>query len=55
MRISPESLAPSAWRGSKSAGKEYADEAGFSYSANLAEIKDADYALTRPLRWSSRS
>lgn len=36
-----------AWRGSVSArGKEYADEAGFCYSATLAEIKDADYALT---------
>lgn len=36
-----------AWRGSPSAGgKEYADEAGFCYSATLAEIKDADYALT---------
>lgn len=36
-----------AWRGSASAlGKEYADEAGFCYSATLAEIKDADYALT---------
>lgn len=36
-----------AWRGSDSAeGKEYADEAGFCYSATLAEIKDADYALT---------
>lgn len=36
-----------AWRGSTSAeGKEYADEAGFCYSATLAEIKDADYALT---------
>ena len=36
-----------AWRGTSSAeGKEYADEAGFCYSATLAEIKDADYALT---------
>lgn len=36
-----------AWRGSASAqGKEYVDEAGFCYSATLAEIKDADYALT---------
>ncbi|MGZ2223721.1 class I SAM-dependent DNA methyltransferase [Glutamicibacter nicotianae] len=36
-----------AWRGSASAeGKEYADEAGFCYSATLAEIKGADYALT---------
>lgn len=36
-----------AWRGSASAdGKEYADEAGFCYSATLAEIRDADYALT---------
>jgi len=36
-----------AWRGSESAaGKEYVDEAGFCYSATLAEIKDADYALT---------
>ena len=36
-----------AWRGSASAeGKEYDDEAGFCYSATLAEIKEADYALT---------
>lgn len=36
-----------AWRGSASAeGKEYDDEAGFCYSATLAEIKAADYALT---------
>ncbi|MCW4465648.1 type I restriction-modification system subunit M [Glutamicibacter sp. MNS18] len=36
-----------AWRGSASAdGKEYLDEAGFCYSATLAEIKEADYALT---------
>jgi len=36
-----------AWRGTSSAeSKEYADEAGFCYSATLAEIKDADYALT---------
>lgn len=36
-----------AWRGSASAaGKEYADEAGFCYSATLSEIKEADYALT---------
>lgn len=36
-----------AWRGSaSSAGKEYVDEAGFCYSATLAEIKDADYTLT---------
>lgn len=35
------------WRGSTStAGKEYADEPGFCYSATLAEIKEADYALT---------
>ena len=38
-----------AWRGTKSAtddGLTYADEAGFSYSARLAEIQAADYALT---------
>ncbi|MFZ2176236.1 MAG: class I SAM-dependent DNA methyltransferase [Rhodococcus sp. (in: high G+C Gram-positive bacteria)] len=36
-----------AWRGMESAaGVEYADEAGFCYSASLAEIKEADYALT---------
>lgn len=36
-----------AWRGTESAnGTEYEDEAGFCYSASLAEIKDADYALT---------
>jgi type I restriction enzyme M protein len=38
-----------AWRGSASAadaGLEYDDEAGFCYSATLAEIKAADYALT---------
>lgn len=36
-----------AWRGSTSAdGMDYADEAGFCYSATLAEIKEADYALT---------
>lgn len=36
-----------AWRGSSSAkGREYEDEAGFCYSATLAEIKDADYVLT---------
>ncbi len=36
-----------AWRGTESAkGVEYADEAGFCYSATLAEIKEADYALT---------
>lgn len=35
------------WRGTKSAeGLEYHDEPGFSYSATLAEIKTADYALT---------
>ncbi|MGB4890157.1 MAG: N-6 DNA methylase, partial [Propionicimonas sp.] len=32
-----------AWRGE---GGEYVDEAGFCYSATLAEIKAADYALT---------
>ncbi|MGM9470834.1 type I restriction-modification system subunit M [Pseudarthrobacter sp. YS3] len=38
-----------AWRGSASAGEAgltYDDEAGFCYSATLAEIKAADYALT---------
>ncbi|WP_226437881.1 class I SAM-dependent DNA methyltransferase [Rhodococcus yananensis] len=36
-----------AWRGTESAkGVEYEDEPGFCYSATLAEIKDADYALT---------
>ncbi|QJW37381.1 SAM-dependent DNA methyltransferase [Cellulosimicrobium protaetiae] len=38
-----------AWRGTKSAvaaGLEYEDVPGFAYSASLAEIKDADYALT---------
>ncbi|WP_430331415.1 type I restriction-modification system subunit M [Rhodococcus sp. ACT016] len=36
-----------AWRGTESAnGIEYADEPGFCYSATLAEIKEADYALT---------
>jgi len=38
-----------AWRGTKSAtdaGLAYEDEAGFSYSATLAEVKAADYALT---------
>jgi type I restriction enzyme M protein len=38
-----------AWRGSESAqeaGLEYADKAGFCYSATLAEVKAADYALT---------
>src|SRR5699024_178336 len=38
-----------AWRGSASAeaaGATYEDEPGFCYSATLAEIKDADYALT---------
>jgi len=38
-----------AWRGTKSAtdaGLTYEDEAGFSYSASLAEVKAADYALT---------
>jgi len=38
-----------AWRGTKSAtdaGLTYEDEAGFSYSATLAEVKAADYALT---------
>lgn len=32
-----------AWRGE---GDEYVDEAGFCYSATLAEVKDAEYALT---------
>ncbi|MFC3370965.1 class I SAM-dependent DNA methyltransferase [Glutamicibacter protophormiae] len=36
-----------AWRGTSSAeSKEYADKAGFCYSATLMEIRDADYALT---------
>ncbi|RNE66741.1 class I SAM-dependent DNA methyltransferase [Cryobacterium tepidiphilum] len=38
-----------AWRGTKSAtdaALTYADEPGFAYSATLAEIKAADYALT---------
>ena len=38
-----------AWRGTESAataGLTYEDEAGFCYSATLAKIKDADYALT---------
>ncbi|OFI39468.1 restriction endonuclease subunit M [Arthrobacter sp. SW1] len=38
-----------AWRGTASAlsaGLEYDDEPGFCYSATLAEIKAADYALT---------
>lgn len=38
-----------AWRGhasAQAAGDVYEDEPGFCYSATLAEIKDADYALT---------
>ena len=38
-----------AWRGTASAreaGLSYEDRAGFCYSASLAEIKSADYALT---------
>ncbi|MEE6281649.1 type I restriction-modification system subunit M [Georgenia sp. MJ170] len=36
-----------AWRGTESAaGETYEDVPGFAYSATLAEIKDADYALT---------
>ncbi|MGQ0623888.1 MAG: class I SAM-dependent DNA methyltransferase [Sporichthyaceae bacterium] len=36
-----------AWRGTPSAADAaYADEAGFCYSASLAEIKTAEYALT---------
>lgn len=36
-----------AWRGTESAGGEkYEDVAGFSYSASIREIKEADYALT---------
>ena len=38
-----------AWRGTASAveaGLEYDDEPGFCYSATLAEVKAADYALT---------
>lgn len=35
-----------AWRGTESApGTAYVDVAGFSYSATLAEVKDAEYAL----------
>src|SRR5690625_2082053 len=35
------------WRGTSSAdGEAYEDVPGFAYSATLAEIKDADYALT---------
>jgi len=34
------------WRGTESADGEYADQPGFCYSATLADIKDADYALT---------
>ncbi len=34
------------WRGSASARGAYEDVAGFCYSATLAEIKAADYALT---------
>ena len=42
-----------AWRGTKSAtdaGLTYEDEAGFSYSATLAEVRAVDYALT-PARY----
>ncbi len=35
-----------AWRGTASAKGEYADVPGFCRSVTLAEIKDADYALT---------
>ncbi len=38
-----------AWRGTRSAvdaGLAYADEPGFSRSATLADVKDADYSLT---------
>ncbi|MGC0252364.1 N-6 DNA methylase [Pseudactinotalea sp. Z1748] len=38
-----------AWKGTQSAmeaGLEYEDVPGFAYSATLAEIKEADYALT---------
>ncbi|MGW6695339.1 class I SAM-dependent DNA methyltransferase [Rhodococcus sp. NPDC054953] len=36
-----------AWRGTESAGgATYEDEPGFCYSAELSEIKEADYALT---------
>ena len=38
-----------AWRGTESAvsaGIEYADKPGFCYSATVAEVKAADYALT---------
>ncbi|WP_206673604.1 type I restriction-modification system subunit M [Pseudactinotalea terrae] len=35
-----------AWRGTESATGEYEDVAGFCRSVSLAEIKEADYALT---------
>ncbi len=35
-----------AWRGTKSATTEYTDVPGFCKSATLAEIKEADYALS---------
>jgi len=35
-----------AWRGTSADAGEYEDVAGFCSSATLAEIKDADYALT---------
>ncbi|MDQ0613479.1 type I restriction enzyme M protein [Microbacterium sp. W4I4] len=35
-----------AWRGIETDAPEYTDTPGFSYSATLAEIKAADYALT---------
>ena len=34
------------WRGTHSSVAEYADKAAFCYSATLAEVKAADYALT---------
>ncbi len=35
-----------AWRGTESADREYEDVPGFCRSVSLAEIKEADYALT---------
>ena len=49
MRTSRRSPTPStrgAARLGREAGLTYEDEAGFCYSARLAEVKAADYALT---------